>query len=424
MADFSPQEVTQLLQALQQGGGFDAAIQDALSALSAVEGAPAISKEQKKTADLILKLIPQSLQAELRRDIAAGNQGVALAKIQANANILQIRLSGAVELEGAKGARQIAVGEAKVEQDVLRKQLVGEAEIGLEQKRAQLAIPLVDPGVQAFINKQEAELRAIIGKTDTPLPSQTELNSRLNALKVPETNGVAKSEQLSRELNLRVDKAVADSERLLSTNAPEVFNNAGAKQVLLDGVKATGVPATAKEVQIARESVAAETAQIRRLAEVGVQVGSPGGGQLQVEEPAKRRFLPSPGDEVRKLVEQAETARLAGRTAESAELVSQIPKARRGASLGRGGKIAGGLAALLLLPKLLGGGGNEQAQNAQAQALQLQLLQQQQQSANQNALTQSLVQSRGSQSGLNEAKALLLRLQALQAGGAGGGGLV
>lgn len=429
MAEFSPTEITKLIQALQQPGGFDAALQDALSILSAAKDAPALPKEQKAIANILLKLVPQRLQAELRQNIASGDVGVALAKLQANKDILQLRIAGGVDLEQAKGARQIAVGEAKVEQDVLRKQLLGEAEIELEAKRAAAAIPAVDPVVQAFIDKEEAQLQAILRDKKTPLPPEDILNSRIDALKVEGTNGVQKASLLNAERTLRQQEAHTLTQRLLAEKAPRA-TAIGATQGLLTDAAASGIAATDEAVLAVERGALAAEQQAQRLADVGVQVKRDGGrlqlveGALQPEEPT-RRFLPEgPTEKVRKLVEQAEAARLAGDPVTEAKIRKSIPGGRLKAGLGRGGAIAGGLAALLLLPKLLGGGGNEQAQSAQAQALQLQLLQQAQASQNQNALTQSLVQSRGSQSGLNDARTQLLQLQALQAAGGGGGGLV
>jgi hypothetical protein len=102
----------------------------------------------------------------------------------------------------------------------------------------------------------------------------------------------------------------------------------------------------------------------------------------------------------------------------TAEGVSQATRALRGARLGRLG--LGGLAGGLLLA--LTGRGSQKGNQELPPLLQLQLMQQLQELQNQNALTESLVGSRASSAGRNDAQADLMRLQAMQLLGAGGGG--
>ena len=118
-------------------------------------------------------------------------------------------------------------------------------------------------------------------------------------------------------------------------------------------------------------------------------------------------------------LEQMTTARTPERVGEIAQSAKQAVKS---APIRGGVKAAGGIgAALLLLPllsRIMGGGGGGARQLPPM--MQLQMMNQMQEMQNQNALTQSLVGSRGAQADRDAARAALLRLQALQlAGGTG-----
>lgn len=360
--------------------------------------------EFKKTGKLpatLTKLVGQLLSGDQRAQLKTLTREEAVNLLQATneTRIEQKRVSGQ-ETRATKvveGQQRRATAAAKVpnQLDLLRGTKEIEREFALQDTPAQAQARLDADVVRGRIKK--------LGQgTNTP----EVLIPRIDAIKteIP-LEAAALREELNAVSGVRKQQGYRLLEKRLGSAPSEV-----AKIPIDSFVNLTG---KTFGTILGKDVIATKVNEIRLEQGVASAIGQASGQRAVVDASTGTVTLvsgKSPPAGVAEQVTQAFSLAKRGKTSQAAELSTTIGKALRG-GLSKGKLIGGGILGALLLPMLLGGKKNEQQQLPPL--LQIQLLQQLSELQNQNALTQSLVGSRGAQADKNTAQADLLRLQLL-----------
>lgn len=401
-------------------------------------GIDAIPKEQKGIVKLILDEFTGAQKREITRLGKAGNLALATDKINAALNLEEAKITGRQDLVRAEGdvksgliADKAAATELTGEAATTQKIRLEEQKLALETTRAKAQVDaealaqknLLAPDV-AQLKNTEGQIKGMIhakGAID-----QDQISRMIDTIQdeLPGSARVKSNLHFDLEQRLALAKKGA-GEAAVAAGLPEALVQEAESNALRTGVNILDEsrPGSKAAVSILQEKANAFRVVENLAQNQGLRVSG-----LATEGPPKvSRISSLPGfggagvQQATSVLEEVATQIKGGNIKEGLAAAKKALPGIGKAPRNRAGLILAGLAALLASRS----GGDADGQQQLPPAQQIQLTQQLAQLQQNQQLTDSLVGARGAQANQNNARADLLRLQALLTSGAGsGGGLI